>query len=636
VPAAATAKSYCVNDPGCVSAGGEGVGSGGEALQTALTDAETGEGNQVLVGPGVYSRSGGYSYAGKALTIEGAGAGSTIITRNHQESAKVMMINVATTIAGLTIEIPESSGPGPSETNKFMTGLSLGGGLARRISLDAPGGAENAIGVSMQGGTLAQSTIEVPRGDAVEAAGPGASVSDSTIFGAFGVASYYGPTTIARCRIAATAFGFAIGNYHGTVSAEDTLIDLDGAGGAQGLYNQADISQSAASALRNDTIVNGGANSYGIWAYAGAGRESKVEVFNSIISEVAHPLKQQAFEAGSTVPIAVSYSSIPTAEDESVHENSASPPAAPVEENPVITTPSFVQPFFGTSSPFAGNWRLAPGSPLIDAGAPGGLGAGESGSDLAGNPRIAHGRRDVGAYEYGWRGPAVSASANVSKPVVGQPVLFAGSAEALEAGDAVASSRWTFDDGSSVPGGSAVHAFSTPGVHSATLTATDSLGVTGTATVTVTVMAPPQGGGPGSGAHAAALVLSDLRIGHRAFRALGRGGSVTNGRGGTLVSYRLSEAASLTFTVQRRARGVLRGRSCVARARKGRRARRCTRYVTLPGSFVVSGAKGRGSFRFSGRLGGGKLVPGSYRLVALARDTGGATSVGYAAFKVVP
>jgi hypothetical protein len=47
-----------------------------------------------------------------------------------------------------------------------------------------------------------------------------------------------------------------------------------------------------------------------------------------------------------------------------------------------------------------GNYRLRPGSPAIDAGEPGGLEPGESPTDLDGKPRIAGGRRDLGAYEF--------------------------------------------------------------------------------------------------------------------------------------------------------------------------------------------------------------------------------------------
>ena len=64
-----------------------------------------------------------------------------------------------------------------------------------------------------------------------------------------------------------------------------------------------------------------------------------------------------------------------------------------------------------------GDYRLAPGSPLIDAGDPATL----AGLDFAGNPLIADGngdgiaRRDVGAYEL------AAASAGGAEPPTGEP-----------------------------------------------------------------------------------------------------------------------------------------------------------------------------------------------------------------------
>ena len=54
-----------------------------------------------------------------------------------------------------------------------------------------------------------------------------------------------------------------------------------------------------------------------------------------------------------------------------------------------------------------------------------------------------------------------------------------------------------------------------------------------------------------------------------------------------------------------------------------RRGRRCTRYKLLRSRFQHQGRQGQNSFRFSGRLGGKKLRPGRYRLVATPRDSAG-------------
>ena len=56
----------------------------------------------------------------------------------------------------------------------------------------------------------------------------------------------------------------------------------------------------------------------------------------------------------------------------------------------------------------------------------------------------------------------------------------------------------------------------------------------------------------------------------------------------------------------------------------------------MSGSFTHRGVAGRNSFRFTGRLAGRKLTPGSYRLVAVAKDAAGNASLPKrASFRVV-
>jgi hypothetical protein len=109
------------------------------------------------------------------------------------------------------------------------------------------------------------------------------------------------------------------------------------------------------------------------------------------------------------------------------------------------------------------------------------------------------------------------------------------------------------------------------------------------------------------------------------FRAARRGASIARKKApvGTTVRYRLSEAAKAKFTVERRMTGRRRGHKCVAPTRKNRKARHCTRYRRLRGSFSRAGTAGSNSFRFTGRLRGKKLRPARYRLVMVATDSAG-------------
>ena len=111
-------------------------------------------------------------------------------------------------------------------------------------------------------------------------------------------------------------------------------------------------------------------------------------------------------------------------------------------------------------------------------------------------------------------------------------------------------------------------------------------------------------------------LLSRFGISPSAFTAAGRGPAFVAVVGGR-VSYRLSEGATTTFTVQRARRGRRKGKSC----RIGRKTgKRCTRYRKVKGSFKHSGAAGLNSFRFRGRVRGRKLRKGRYRLAAAPAD----------------
>jgi predicted outer membrane repeat protein len=119
-------------------------------------------------------------------------------------------------------------------------------------------------------------------------------------------------------------------------------------------------------------------------------------------------------------------------------------------------------------------------------------------------------------------------------------------------------------------------------------------------------VARPQRGGCDMGAYevAAPPALSGLKIRPRKFATSARSSAASARKrsGGATVSYSLSTAATVTFTVERRVKGHKRGKR------------------TLPGSITVTGKQGPNSFRFSGRLGKKKLPPGRYKLVAIPTD----------------
>jgi Right handed beta helix region len=123
-----------------------------------------------------------------------------------------------------------------------------------------------------------------------------------------------------------------------------------------------------------------------------------------------------------------------------------------------------------------------------------------------------------------------------------------------------------------------------------------------------------------------------------AFPAADAGSSIAQRRKtGTTVSYRLTEAANVRFTVERLGAGRKVGRRCVKQNRSNRAKRRCKLYRRVKGSFSHTGKQGPNSFRFTGRLNRRKLPIGRYRLVAVPTDAAG--NRGKAArrnFRIIP
>ncbi len=92
----------------------------------------------------------------------------------------------------------------------------------------------------------------------------------------------------------------------------------------------------------------------------------------------------------------------------------------------------------------------------------------------------------------------------------------------------------------------------------------------------------------------------------------------------SLVSYRLSEDASVRFTVRRRLIGHRKGKRCViGRKRRASRGRRCRKLVRVRGGFSDQGRSGANRFRFNGYVRGRRLRPGAYRLIGVPTDPAG-------------
>jgi hypothetical protein len=95
---------------------------------------------------------------------------------------------------------------------------------------------------------------------------------------------------------------------------------------------------------------------------------------------------------------------------------------------------------------------------------------------------------------------------------------------------------------------------------------------------------------------------------------------------GTTFRYILSEPATVTIAIERRARGRRSGKRCLKPNRRNARHRACKRWVRA-GTLRAAEQAGRQSTGFSGRFGKRALAAGRYRARVRAKDPLGARSV---------
>jgi hypothetical protein len=162
---------------------------------------------------------------------------------------------------------------------------------------------------------------------------------------------------------------------------------------------------------RHVSIVGSAPGSIGVDVEAlVVGQAASATVTDTVIHGPPTALKRSAV-AGATASLTTSY-------DAYAAGNYAGTGAGTTTEStpPVTGDPGFDAP----ADPHVGE-----GSPLIDAGTPGGLSPGEPTIDLDGSPRVLDGnhdcvaRRDIGAYEFNDPTPTARASASASRVATG-------------------------------------------------------------------------------------------------------------------------------------------------------------------------------------------------------------------------
>ena len=134
-------------------------------------------------------------------------------------------------------------------------------------------------------------------------------------------------------------------------------------------------------------------------------------------------------------------------------------------------------------------------------------------------------------------------------------------------------------------------------------------------------------------------VVGSVSLTNKRFRAGKKNTAVSARKApvGTSFRFRLSALASVRVTITHSAKGLRRGRRCVAPTKKLTRAhaRRCTRTLTVVALTRANMRPGADVIPFSGRIGGRPLHPGAYRAVLSASNAGGRSTPVPLTFTVV-
>lgn len=462
----AAASTYCVGTGTCIG------GTPEPSIQVAFDAAGTHAGaDTVLIGTlgSPYVGDFNYGYASDPVSVIGVGDVKPVIQASPG-GIYAMRVDATTAalVQNLSFVVPNENGG---------TGLAWSG-IADGISVTHTGTGKEIHALFPYGDTLLEnSQIKIEGGGfgdgiSLQFAAAGFTMRDSTLTGTtrVGLNTVVAAPNVILQRVAITAF--------------TTALQLSGSGSsvtAQQLFVKATPSTSTGDVISllagttldatHATIVANGIGR-GILV-SGNGTDSTATITNSIIANVG--ISGLAAGSGASGTLNLTHSLI------------ATPPtvisggAANVVPGVIIGAPTFVDAG-------AGDYHLKAPQAAIDSGDPGDT----TTIDLSGKPRIVDGdgtggaRSDVGAFEYQRSIPVPWIASSPTKKQ-NEPAAFDGSqSKDGDPGDTL-TYAWSFGDGSTGSGVSAVHAFATAGVKTVSLTVTDQLGLSASKTAQITV-----------------------------------------------------------------------------------------------------------------------------------------------------
>lgn len=87
------------------------------------------------------------------------------------------------------------------------------------------------------------------------------------------------------------------------------------------------------------------------------------------------------------------------------------------------------------------------------------------------------------------------------------------------------------------------------------------------------------------------------------------------------IKFKLTEAATVVFAIEKPKTGRRVGASCKKQTRKNKKLKKCARWVRVGKTFKKSAKSGSNAIKFTGKVGSRKIANGSYRFNAVATDS---------------
>jgi hypothetical protein len=601
LPAVAPAQTFCVHsDPDC-------TGTPAANLQAAVTSAANngvGTRDTIQLPAGRFQDGPVIDVAGNPVDIVGAGRNSTFLQATGNSQIVLSILEPSSTVTGVGVEV---TGVGSE------VGIRLAGKLDNvEVTRWGDQGAVSGIWVVGPAAEVTNSVVLLskytgpsPWAKAVWVDfGGGVTITDSELVGEEGLYVCGGSASLERSAVRAQRGVEAITD--GYVSLRNSSVQTPGPAASPNpevALNARGAGTNIIDALQTTIHGSGGVGSIGAVEIPDPGQAALVDLTDTVLANYQTAAQVAAGATLNTIWSAYKFGDVGGA---GAHNHA----------NDLDLTG--LDPKFKNG--YAGQFALRSDSPLVDAGDPNASTSGEFDRDDLARTRDGDGsggaRVDIGALEYQHAAPEVLAHATPDVVDPGQLVTVIAAAKDADKADGLMLS-WSFDDKTVTSGASVQHAFATPGPHTATVTATDSSGLTTSVTVPVTVTGAADPAAPVAPADpiadtpqtpsppaAAAPLLQSLRLSPATRRAKAR----------SRLSFKLTQPAAVSVVIQRR---------------KGRR------WVTTA-RMKANRAAGAGSLVITGRVHGHLPAAGRYRLRVAARTASGVTSpVRNIAFKIV-